>query len=150
MTASLKDTIKQDMITAMRAQEKARLGVIRMLQAAIKQKEVDERIALSDSEVLAVIEKMIKQRKESISQYQQGGRSDLATKEAEEVAVLEVYMPAPLDTAELDALIAAAITESSATSVKDMGKVMNHLKAQIQGRANMAEVSAKVKQQLES
>lgn len=150
MTASLKDTIKQDMIAAMRAQEKARLGVIRMLQAAIKQKEVDERTTLSDGEVLAVIEKMIKQRKESIGQYQGGGRSDLATKEAEEVKVLEVYMPAPLDAAELDALIAAAIAELNAISVKDMGKVMNHLKSQIQGRANMAEVSAKVKQQLES
>lgn len=150
MTASLKDTIKQDMIAAMRVQEKARLGVIRMLQAAIKQKEVDERTTLSDGEVLAVIEKMIKQRKESISQYQQGGRSDLANKEADEVAILEVYMPAPLEAAELDALIAAAITESDATSVKDMGKVMNHLKSQIQGRANMAEVSTKVKQQLES
>lgn len=148
MTANLKGTIKQDMIAAMRAQQKARLGVIRMLQAAIKQKEVDERTSLSDNEVLAVIEKMIKQRKESITQYQQGGRPDLATKEAEEVAVLEAYMPAPLDTATLDALIAVAISESDATSVKDMGKVMNHLKSQIQGRANMAEVSAKVKQQL--
>ena len=147
--ASLKDSIKQDMIDSMRAKDKERLGVIRMLQAAIKQKEIDERITLDNVAVIAIVEKMIKQRHESITQYQQGKRDDLAAKEQQEIVTLKKYMPSALSDDELGTLINAAIEQHQATSIKDMGKVMNHLKQQIQGRANMADVSAKVKQQLD-
>lgn len=145
---TLKERINEDMKAAMRSGEKDRLGVIRMLQAAIKQREVDERITLDDAQVLAVLEKMLKQRKESIAQYESGGRADLVAKEAAEIAVLQTYMPAPLSDAELDAIITAAITESGAASIKDMGKVMGLVKAQAAGRADMGAVGARIKARL--
>ncbi len=149
MSTELKEKIKHDMIACMRSQDRARLGVIRLLQAAIKQKEVDERISLSDTQVLAIIEKMIKQRKESIRQYEQGNRADLAAKEAQEIEILDVYMPTPLAADELDSVIKAAVQQVNATAIKDMGKVMQILKDQLQGRADMREVSAKVKDYIE-
>jgi uncharacterized protein YqeY len=145
---SLKERITEDMKTAMRARETERLGTIRMIQAAIKQREVDERIALDDAQVLSVIEKMIKMRKESIAQFESGGRADLAAKENQEIQLLQAYMPAQLDAAELDALIAAAIAETGAASIKDMGKVMAQVKQKAQGRADMAAVGAKIKAKL--
>lgn len=145
---TLKERITEDMKTAMRSGEKERLGVIRMLQAAIKQREVDERITLDDAQVLAVLEKMLKQRRESIAQYESGGRADLAAKEAAEIAVLQTYMPAQLSEAELDALIAAAITQTGAASIKDMGKVMGIVKSQAAGRADMGAVGARIKARL--
>jgi hypothetical protein len=145
---TLKERITEDMKTAMRSADKERLGVIRMLQAAIKQREVDERITLDDAQVLAVLEKMLKQRRESIAQYESGGRADLAAKEAAEIAVLQVYMPAQLSEAELDALIAAAISQTGAASVKDMGKVMGIVKSQAAGRADMGAVGARIKARL--
>lgn len=146
--SSLKARIQDEMKAAMRAQDKARLAAIRLLLAAIKQKEVDERIALSDADVLAVIDKMIKQRRESIAQYQSAGRSDLVEKETQEMAVLQSYLPAALSDAELDTLIGAVIAESGASSIKDMGNVMNVLRPKIQGRCDMAEVSKRVKAKL--
>jgi uncharacterized protein YqeY len=145
---SLKERITEDMNTAMRARESERLGTIRMIQAAIKQREVDERIALDDAQVLSVIEKMIKMRKESIAQFESGGRADLAAKENQEIQLLQAYMPAQLGAEELDALIAAAIAETGAASIKDMGKVMAQVKQQAQGRADMAAVGAKIKAKL--
>jgi uncharacterized protein YqeY len=145
---TLKERITEDMKTAMRSGEKERLGVIRMLQAAIKQREVDERITLDDAQVLAVLEKMLKQRRESIAQYESGGRADLAAKEAAEIAVLQVYMPVQLSEAELDALIAAAIAQTGAASIKDMGKVMGIVKSQAAGRADMGAVGARIKARL--
>ena len=145
---TLKERITEDMKTAMRSGEKERLGVIRMLQAAIKQREVDERITLDDTQVLAVLEKMLKQRRESIAQYEAGNRADLAAKEAAEMAVLQAYMPAQLGEAELDALIAAAIAQTGAASIKDMGKVMGVVKAQAAGRADMGAVGARIKARL--
>ncbi len=145
---TLKERITEDMKTAMRSGEKERLGVIRMLQAAIKQREVDERITLDDAQVLAVLEKMLKQRRESIAQYESGGRADLAAKEAAEIAVLQAYMPAQLSEAELDALIAAAIAQTGAASIKDMGKVMGVVKSQAAGRADMGAVGARIKARL--
>jgi uncharacterized protein YqeY len=145
---TLKERITEDMKSAMRAGEKERLGTIRLALAAIKQREVDERITLDDSQVLAVLEKMIKQRKEAISQFQIGGRADLVAKESTEVSVLESYLPARMSDAELDALIAGAIASTGATSAKDMGKVMAVVKSQAQGRADMGAVSARVKEKL--
>jgi hypothetical protein len=145
---SLKERITEDMKAAMRARESERLGTIRMIQAAIKQREVDERIALDDTQVLAVIEKMIKMRKESVAQFESGGRADLVAKENQEIQLLQAYMPAQLSDTELDALIAAAIAESGATSIKEMGKAMALLKQKAQGRADMAAVSAKLKAKL--
>ena len=145
---SLKERITQDMKDAMRSGEKERLGYIRMLQAAIKQREVDERITLDDTQVLAVIEKMIKQRREAIAQFEAGGRADLAAKELAEVALLQTYMPEPLSQAEVEALVAAAITETGAASVKDMGKVMALVKTRAAGRADMSAVSAIIKSKL--
>jgi uncharacterized protein YqeY len=133
------------MKAAMRAGEKERLGTIRMLQAAIKQREVDERVTLDDTQVLAVVEKMLKQRKESIAQFEQGGRTDLADKERSEIAQLQVYLPEQLSDAEVDALIKAAIASTGAASVKDMGKVMGVVKAQAAGKADMGAVSARIK-----
>ncbi len=132
----------------MRSGEKERLGYIRMLQAAIKQREVDERITLDDTQVLSVIEKMIKQRREAIAQFEAGGRADLAAKELAEVALLQTYMPEPLSQAEVEALVAAAITETGAASVKDMGKVMALVKTRAAGRADMSAVSAIIKSKL--
>lgn len=147
---TLKERITEDMKSAMRAGEKERLGTIRLALAAIKQREVDERITLDDAQVLAVLEKMIKQRKEAISQFQAGGRADLVAKESAEVAILEAYLPARMSDAELDALIAGAIAASGASSAKDMGKVMALVKSQAQGRADMGAVSARAKAKLAS
>lgn len=145
---SLKDRITEDMKTAMRAGDKSRLGAIRMILAAIKQKEVDERIAMDDESVLTVLEKMLKQRRESLSQFTDAGRKDLAQREQEEIDVISAYMPEPLGDAELDALIAEAIRESGAESMRDMGKVMAIVKSRAQGRADMSAVSARVKASL--
>jgi uncharacterized protein YqeY len=145
---SLKERITDDMKAAMRAGEKERLGVIRMITSGIKQREVDERISLDDAQVLAVIEKMIKQRKESLVQFQAGNRQDLVDKESAEIALLQSYQPAQLSGAEIDALIAEAIAATGAASVKDMGKVMGIIKAKAQGRADMAAVGAKIKAKL--
>ena len=144
-TSSLKERITEDMKAAMRAGEKERLGTIRMLQAAIKQREVDERISLDDAQVLSVIEKMLKQRKESIAQFELGGRPDLAAKEQAEIELLTVYLPVQLSSAEVDALVTAAIASTGAASVKDMGKVMAVVKAQAAGRTDMGAVSARIK-----
>jgi uncharacterized protein len=145
---TLKERITEDMKSAMRAGQKERLGTIRLALAAVKQREVDERITLDDGQVLAVLEKMIKQRKEAITQFQAGGRADLVAKESAEISVLEAYLPARLSDAELDALISAAIASTGASSAKDMGKVMALVKSQAQGRADMGVVSARVKEQL--
>lgn len=147
---SLKERINEDMKAAMRARETERLATIRMIQAAIKQREVDERITLDDSQVLAVIEKMIKMRRESVVQFQSGGRADLVAKENAEIALLQGYMPSQLSESELDALITKAISESGASSIKDMGKAMALIKQQAQGRADMGTVSAKLKAKLAS
>jgi uncharacterized protein YqeY len=136
------------MKAAMRSGEKERLGVIRMITSAIKQREVDERITLEDSQVLSVLEKMIKQRKESVEQFKAGNRQDLVDKEAAEIALLQGYLPSQLSGAELDALINEAVAASGATSIKDMGKVMAIIKAKAQGRADMAAVGAKIKTRL--
>ncbi len=132
----------------MRAGEKERLGVIRMLTAAIKQREVDERITLDDAQVLSVLEKMVKQRKESLVQFQAGNRPDLVEKEEAEIRLLQTYLPLQLSDAEIDALIAEAVQSTGAASVKDMGKVMGLIKARAQGRADMAAVGAKIKAKL--
>ena len=145
---SLKERITDDMKAAMRAGEKERLGVIRMITAAIKQREVDERISLDDAQVLAVLEKMVKQRKESLVQFQAGNRQDLVDKESAEIDLLKTYLPSQLSDAEIDALIAAAIAATGAGSVKDMGKVMSVIKSKAQGRADMGTVGAKIKAKL--
>jgi uncharacterized protein len=145
---SLKERITEDMKSAMRSGDKERLATIRLILAAIKQKEVDERIVLDDVQVLGVIEKMVKQRKESIVQFQAGGRADLVARENAELAVLGAYQPAQLADSEIDALIAAAISATGAASLKDMGKVVAHVKAAAAGRADMAAVSARVKARL--
>jgi hypothetical protein len=145
---ALKERITEDMKTAMRAGEKARLSTIRLALAAIKQREVDERISLDDGQVLAVLDKMIKQRREAITQFQSGGRVDLVDKESAEILVLQGYLPAQLSDAEIDALIAEAIAASGAASIKDMGKVMGAVKQKVQGRADMGAVSARIKQKL--
>lgn len=147
-TSAIKGQIIEDMKTAMRSQEKERLATIRLILAAIKQREVDERIELSDEQVLAVLDKMIKQRRESITQYEAGNRQDLAQKEAEEIRVIQHYLPTQLSDTEVDTLIDAAIKESNASSMRDMGKVMGLLKPQLQGRADIAQVSVKVKERL--
>jgi uncharacterized protein YqeY len=144
----LKDRITEDMKTAMRAGEKERLATIRLILSAIKQREVDERITLDDSQVLAALEKMIKQRKESITQFEAGGRADLVAKETAEIAVLQTYMPAQMSDAEIDSLIAEAIASTGAATIKDMGKVMGAVKAKAQGRADMGAVGARIKQKL--
>jgi len=145
---ALKERITEDMKTAMRAGEKERLATVRLLLAAIKQREVDERIALDDGQVLAVIEKMIKQRREAISQFESGGRSDLVAKETAEIGVLQAYLPAQLTPAEIDTLITEAIAATGAASIKDMQKVMGFVKAKAQGRADMGALSARIKQKL--
>ena len=142
---SLKDRIQDDMKAAMRAKDKQRLGAIRLILAAIKQREVDERIDLNEAQTLAVLEKMIKQRRESLAQYQSAGREDLAAQEAFEIELIQAYLPTPLSEAELDTLIAHAIAATGAQSVRDMGKVMAVIKDQARGRADMAVVSAQVK-----
>ena len=136
------------MKAAMRSGEKERLGIIRMITAAIKQREVDERITLDDAQVLSVLEKMIKQRKESLTQFQAGNRPDLVDKETREISLLQGYMPSQLSDAEIDALISDAIAATGAASIKDMGKVMGIIKGNAQGRADMAAVGAKIKAKL--
>jgi uncharacterized protein len=145
---ALKDRITEDMKNAMRAGEKDRLGTIRLILAAIKQREVDERISLDDGQVLAVLEKMVKQRREAITQFQSGGRADLVAKETAEIGVLQGYLPTQLTEAELDALITESIAATGATTMKDMGKVMAAIKPKAQGRADMGAVSARIKQKL--
>ncbi|MHB8471331.1 MAG: GatB/YqeY domain-containing protein [Gammaproteobacteria bacterium] len=147
-TATLKARITEDMKSCMRSGDKQRLGTIRLILAAIKQREVDERILLDDSQVLAVLEKMLKQRRESITQYQNAARQDLADQEIFEVGVIQAYLPAQLSDAEVDAEIQAAITATGATTIKDMGKVMAQLKTTFQGRADMGAVGAKIKARL--
>ena len=142
---TLKERIMEDMKSSMRSGEKDRLGLIRMLQAAIKQREVDERITLDDTQVLSVIEKAIKTRRESVVQFEAGNRPDLVAKEAAEIALLQGYLPAQLSAEEIDALIKAAISDTGAASVKDMGKVMAAVKSQAAGRADMSAVSARIK-----
>jgi len=136
------------MKAAMRAGEKERLGVIRMITAAIKQREVDERISLDDAQVVAVLEKMVKQRRESLVQFQAGNRQDLVDRESAEIELLKTYLPSQLGDAEIDALIADAIAATGAASVKDMGKVMGVIKSKAQGRADMGTVGAKIKAKL--
>jgi uncharacterized protein YqeY len=145
---SLKQRITDDMKAAMRSGEKERLGVIRMITSAIKQREVDERITLDDSQVLSVLEKMIKQRKESVVQFKAGNRQDLVDKETSEIALLQGYLPAQLDDAEIDALIAEAVAATGAAGIKDMGKVMALIKVKAQGRADLGKVGAKIKARL--
>lgn len=143
--SALKQRLTEDMKTAMRAKDKPRLGVIRLALAAIKQREVDERIELDDTQVLAVIDKMVKQRRDSAQQFTDADRPELADQENFEIGVLQDYLPAALDEAELDALITKAIADSGADSMKEMGKVMGILKPQVQGRADMGAVSQRIK-----
>jgi len=145
---ALKDRITDDMKAAMKAGEKERLGAIRLALAAIKQREVDERITLDDAQVLAVLDKMIKQRREAITQFQSGGRADLVAKETAEIGVLQAYLPSQMSEAEIDELIAQSIAATGASSVKDMGKVMALVKPKAQGRADLGLVSARIKQKL--
>jgi uncharacterized protein YqeY len=145
---TLKERITEDMKTAMRSGEKDRLAVIRLLQAAIKQREVDERITLDDAQVTSVLEKMIKQRKESVVAFEKGNRADLVAKENAEIAVLQPYLPAQLSDAELDAIIAEAISSTGAASIKDMGKVMGVVKSKAAGKADMGAVGARIKAKL--
>ncbi len=145
---SLKARIQEDVKTAMKAREAARLSTLRMLTAAMKQKEVDERIELDDAAVQAIVEKLIKQRKDSISQFAKAGRQDLVDAETAELAVLTAYLPAQLSEAEVLAAIDAAVATSGATSFKDMGKVMAILKPQLAGKADMGKVSALIKARL--
>lgn len=146
----LKQQIQDDMKAAMKAGDKPRLGVIRLILAAIKQKEVDERIETNDEQVLAILDKMVKQRRDSVSQYQAAGRNELAEQEEFEIGIIQAYLPEQLDDAAIAGLIDAAIAESGATSMKDMGKLMGILKPQLQGRADMGQASALVKQKLSS
>ena len=145
---SLKEQLQQDMKQAMRGGDKRRLGAIRLVMAAIKQREVDERIELDDAAVTAVLDKMAKQRRESIAQYSKAGRDDLVEQENFELELLKTYLPEQLDEAEIDAMIEATIQSTGATSVKDMGKVMGQLKPRLQGRADMGAVSARIKARL--
>ncbi len=145
---SLKGEILEDVKSAMKAGDKDRLKVLRLITAAIKQVEVDERAELDDAAVLSILEKMVKQRRDSIAQYQDGNRQDLADVEAAEIAVIETYLPEPLSDAELDALIDETIAATGAASMRDMGKVMGAIKAKAAGRADMGAVGARVKARL--
>lgn len=144
----LKLRLQNDIKTAMRGGDKLGLITLRMLSAAIKQREIDERIVLDDAQVVAVVEKLIKQRREAATQYEAGNRPDLAAKELAEIVLLQAYLPEPLSEAELDTLIEGALAETGAASIKDMGRIMAALKPAIQGRADMAIVSARVKGRL--
>lgn len=144
----LKQRIQEDMKMAMRAQEKQRLDAIRLILAAIKQIEVDERIVADDARILAILDKMVKQRRDSVAQYQQGNRQDLVDSENFEIELIQQYMPAQMSEAEIDTTIASVIASTGAASAKDMGKVMAELKSKLQGRADMTVVSAKVKERL--
>lgn len=147
---NIKPRIQEDMKAAMRAKEEQRLGTIRLLMAAIKQREVDERISLDDAQIIAVIDKMIKQRQESINQFQTAGRMDLVEKEQAEIIVLQNYLPPALSDNEINAMIKQVINDTSAKSMQDMGKVMAQLKPKLQGRADMGKVSQQIKALLES
>jgi len=142
---SLKDQITEDMKTAMRAKDSARLGTIRLLQAAMKQKEVDERVTLDDAAVIAIVDKLIKQRKDSVAAYEQAGRQDLAAVEAAEIEVLKVYLPQRLSADEIAAEVRAIVAELGASGPGDMGKVMGAVKTRLAGKADMGQVSAAVK-----
>ena len=144
----IRDELKAALVTAMKGGDKERLAVIRLVNAAIKQREVDERIQLDDAQVLSVLEKMIKQRRDSVSQYEGAGREDLAAQERFEIEVIQTYMPQALSEAEIDALIEAAIVETGAASGRDMGKVVGALKPKVAGRADMGAVSARIKARL--
>ena len=146
----LKQRIQDDVKTAMKGGDKPRLAVLRLLSAAIKQREVDERVELSDEQVLAVLDKMVKQRRESISQYEKAGRDDLADQEKFEITVLQDYLPEALSEEEIAAMIDEAMASVGASSIKDMGKVMGQLKPKMQGRADMGQVSGLIKQKLSS
>jgi uncharacterized protein YqeY len=145
---SLKDKLTEDMKAAMKGGDKERLGVIRLVNAAIKQREVDERITLDDTQVLGVLEKMLKQRRDSVDQFGKAGRSDLVDKENFEIGVIQGYLPAQLSAAEVDAIIAATITEAGASGPKDMGKVMGLVKPKVAGRTDMGKLSELVKAKL--
>jgi uncharacterized protein YqeY len=145
---TLKDRIQQDVKDAMRAKDKARLGAIRLITAAIKQREVDERIELDDAQITAVLDKMAKQRRESISQFEKAGRDDLIAQEVMELDIIQSYLPEQLGEDEINALIDNAIQATGAISIKDMGKVMGQLKPKLQGRADMGAVSALIKARL--
>ena len=145
---SLKARITDDMKAAMRAGEKDRLGVIRLILAALKQREVDERIELDDAQVLAILEKMLKQRRDSIEQFSAAGREDLAAVERAEVAVIQTYLPAPLSAEEIEQIVARAVADSGASSPRDMGKVVALVKPQVAGRADMGQVSQLIKAKL--
>ena len=147
---SLKNQLTEDMKAAMKGGDKERLGVIRLINSAIKQREVDERIVLDDSQVLSVLEKMLKQRRDSFSQFQAANRMDLADKEHFEIGVIQAYLPAQLTAAEVDAIIVAAIAESGAAGPKDMGKVMGLVKPKVAGRTDMGKLSELVKARLNS
>ena len=147
---SLKIKLTEDMKTAMKSGEKDRLGVIRLINAAIKQREVDERVMLDDTQVLAVLEKMVKQRKDSVAQFTTAGRDDLVAQENFEIGVIETYLPAKMGDAELAALVDAAVAEAGATGPKDMGKVMGLAKAKAAGKADMGKVSELIKAKLAS
>ena len=148
LASTLKDRITDDMKSAMRARETLRLGAIRMLLAAVKQREVDERIILDDAQVAAIVDKLIKQRRDSIAQFEQAGRIDLVDQEKAELAVLSAYLPAQADAAEIESLLAAAIATTGAAGPQDMGKVMALLKSKLAGRADLTAVSAMVKSRL--
>lgn len=147
---SLKARIQEDVKNAMRSHEREKLSTLRLITAALKQKEVDERIELNDEQVLAVLDKMVKQRRESLEQFEKAGREDLAEKERHELDLIQTYLPEPLGEAELEALIRSTIAQVGADSVRDMGKVMSALRGQVQGRADMKAVSQAVKAQLDS
>ncbi|MCF6282572.1 MAG: GatB/YqeY domain-containing protein [Candidatus Polarisedimenticolaceae bacterium] len=146
----LTEKLRDEMKTAMRSGDKPRLGVVRLVLAAIKQREVDERIELNDDQVLVVLDKMVKQRRESLAQFQQAGRDDLASQEEYEIGVLQDFLPEALGEEEISAMISDAIEQTGAASIRDMGKVMGIIKPKMQGRADMSAVSAVIKQQLNS
>ncbi len=145
---SLKDRLQQDMKDAMRGGDKPRLGVIRLILAAVKQREVDERIELDDTQLVSVLDKMSKQRRDSLEQFEKAGRDDLAGQEKFELGILQAYLPEQLSSAEIDALIEEAVQATGASSMKDMGKVMRQLKSKLQGRADMGAVSGRIKARL--
>ena len=147
---SLRQRIQDDMKSALKAGDKQRLGTLRLVHAAVQQREVDERVLLTDQQVLETLDKMVKQRRESITQYEQGGRNDLAEQERFEIGVIQHYLPDPLSDAEIDALVDGAIAETGAAGIRDMGKVMAIVKPAVQGRADVGAVSAKVKTRLSS
>ncbi|WP_395497170.1 GatB/YqeY domain-containing protein [Rickettsiella endosymbiont of Litargus connexus] len=148
MATSLKQRIQEDMKAALRAHDKQRLGVVRLILAAIKQVEVDDRVDVDDQRVTQILNKMIKQRRDSIAQYDEAKRDDLADQERLEVGIIQTYLPEPLSEADIDQLLSEVLTKVGATSIKDMGKVMAELKEKLQGRADMTRISAKIKERL--